>query len=55
MLLMVSSHLVRSLPIYQCCGSGMFIPDPGSEMFIPDPDSKHCNLFSLGGGFVFSI
>ena len=24
------------LPIPQCCGSGMFIPDPGSR--IPDPD-----------------
>ncbi len=24
---------------FQCCGSGMFIPDPGSGMFIPDPRS----------------
>jgi hypothetical protein len=24
---------------YQCCGSGMFIPDPDSKRFpIPDPD-----------------
>ncbi len=26
---------------YQCCGSGMFIPDPGSGFFpIPDPGSR---------------
>ncbi len=24
----------------QCCGSGMFVPDPGSEFSIPDPGSK---------------
>jgi hypothetical protein len=28
-------------PFYQCCGSGMFIPDPGSR--IPDPGSKNSN------------
>jgi hypothetical protein len=36
-------------PKYQCCGSGMFIPDPGlkifnygsgSEVFIPYPQYK---------------
>ncbi len=30
--------------IYQCCGSGMFIPDPGSDFFpsrIPDPNCLH--------------
>ncbi len=29
---------------YQCCGSGMFIPDPGSDFFpsrIPDPTCRH--------------
>ncbi len=28
----------------QCCGSGMFIPDPGSDFFpsrIPDPNCLH--------------
>jgi hypothetical protein len=24
----------------QCCGSGMFMPDPGSEFFYPDPGSR---------------
>jgi hypothetical protein len=29
----------------QCCGSGMFIPDPGSDFFsIPDPGSTSKNL-----------
>jgi hypothetical protein len=27
--------------LYQCCGSGMFIPDPGSRFLpIPDPGSR---------------
>jgi hypothetical protein len=29
--------------VYQCCGSGLFIPDPGSDFFpswIPDPGSE---------------
>ncbi len=30
--------------IYQCCGSGLFIPDPGSWFLpIPDPGSKNSN------------
>ncbi len=30
--------------LYQCCGSGMFIPDPGSWFLaIPDPRSKNSN------------
>jgi hypothetical protein len=33
------SSLIDMLSSIQCCGSGMFIPDPGSEMFIPDPGS----------------
>jgi hypothetical protein len=43
---------------FQCCGSGMFIPDPGSEFFyipdtglgsfsIPDPGSASKNLSIL--------
>ncbi len=40
---------------YQCCGSGMFIPDPGSDFFpsrirtvsIPDPGSSSKNLSIL--------
>jgi hypothetical protein len=31
---------LRDLYSYQCCGSGMFIPDPGTEFFptrIQDP------------------
>ncbi len=29
---------------FQCCGSGMFIPDPGSWFLpIPDPGSKNSN------------
>jgi hypothetical protein len=36
---MASNRLIKS--INQCCGSGMFIPDPGSGFFpIPDP-KKH--------------
>ncbi len=39
----------------QCCGSGMFIPDPGSDFFpsrirtvsIPDPGSSSKNLSTL--------
>jgi hypothetical protein len=34
----------KNLDSYQCCGSGMFIPDPGSEFFpsrIPDPNCLH--------------
>jgi hypothetical protein len=33
--------VLESTPISQCCGSGMFIPDPGSECFpsrIPNPN-----------------
>ncbi len=31
-------------PYSQCCGSGMFIPDPGSWFLpIPDPGSKNSN------------
>ncbi len=29
-------------PIFQCCGSGMFIPDP-DFLLIPDPGSKNLN------------
>jgi hypothetical protein len=28
----------------QCCGSGVFIPDPGSEFFLPDPGSKRFRI-----------
>ncbi len=28
---------IQLLAADQCCGSGMFIPDPWSGMFIPDP------------------
>ncbi len=32
----------NSLHCSQCCGSGMFIPDPGSDFFsIPDPNCLH--------------
>ncbi len=40
----VSRWYLGSSFIYQCCGSGMFIPDLGSEFFpsrIPDPGSKN--------------
>ncbi len=34
----------EALNIYQCCGSGMFIPDPGSWFLpTPDPGSKNSN------------
>jgi hypothetical protein len=48
----------KTIPWNQCCGSGMFIPDPGSEFFhlgsrikkIPDPgsgsSSKNINIFN---------
>ncbi len=35
------SERTTSTPHEQCCGSRMFIPDPGSDFFpsrIPDPD-----------------
>jgi hypothetical protein len=35
---------------FQCCGSGMFIPDPESESFpsqIPDPGSKRFRIPDL--------
>jgi hypothetical protein len=43
----------------QCCGSGMFILDPGSEnfpsririFFIPDPGSSSKNLSNQKNGF----
>jgi hypothetical protein len=47
----IKSKLSRN---QQCCGSGMFIPNPGSEFFypgsririfsIPDPESASKNL-----------
>ncbi len=49
MLLLISSFItvlyMRCCP-KQCCGSGMFIPDPGSDFFpsrirIPDPNCLH--------------
>jgi hypothetical protein len=48
----VSTYRTRTLlfsysihiPTDQCCGSGMFIPDPGSWFLpIPDPGSKNSN------------
>jgi hypothetical protein len=34
----VKGHAVFELPIYKCCGSGMFIPDPDFYPYrIPDP------------------
>ncbi len=36
-----TNSLVSSLPSFQSCGSGMFIPDSGSKTFrIPDPGSE---------------
>ncbi len=35
------SYSGRSFPCKQCCGSGMFIPDPGLRF--PDPGSKNSN------------
>jgi hypothetical protein len=35
---------IFSMPHHQCCGSGMFISDPGSDFFpsrIPDPNCFH--------------
>jgi hypothetical protein len=37
----VLRQMAYSLTFYQCCGSGMFIPDPGSWFLrIPDPGSR---------------
>jgi hypothetical protein len=38
----VVQHLSVILSILQCCGSGMFIPDPNLK--IPDPESASKNL-----------
>jgi hypothetical protein len=39
-------------PAYQCCGSGMFITDPGSEFFhpVPDPGSRVKKIPDSGSG-----
>jgi hypothetical protein len=34
----------KKVSLLQCCGSGMFIPEPGSDFFssrIPDPNCLH--------------
>jgi hypothetical protein len=39
-------NLFAEAPDNQCCGSGMFIPDPGSSFLsIPDPTQQQ-NLLS---------
>jgi hypothetical protein len=54
-LLTLGRHVNKKISRYQCCGSGMFIPDPtffhpGSELSpsrIPDPGSSSKNLSIL--------
>ncbi len=45
----LSKILHFKLAFYQCCGSGMFIPDPGSDFFHPGSDffSSRIRLFSI--------
>jgi hypothetical protein len=41
----------------QCCGSGMFIPDPGSKVkkiLSPEPHQRNFSIFSLGKLFLNS-
>jgi hypothetical protein len=40
----LSSELSAWITSYQCCGSGMFIPDPGFEFFHPRSRSASKNL-----------
>ncbi len=37
--------------LIQCCGSGMFIPDPGSEFFHPGSASKNLSILTQKYGF----
>ena len=40
----MNKNISKYKTIKQCCGSGMFIPDPGSWFLpIPDPGSKNSN------------
>jgi hypothetical protein len=55
--------LTFSLQKNQCCGSGMFIPDPGSDFFstririfsIPEPRSASKNLSILTQKMFFPV
>jgi hypothetical protein len=41
--LLFANYLVLGIPVWKCCGSGMFYPGSGSLNFsfqIPDPDLK---------------
>ncbi len=41
---LLAHHLQNQFHSPQCCGSGMFIPEPGSWFLpIPDPGSKNSN------------
>jgi hypothetical protein len=40
------SNLIDKLSNIQCCGSGMFIPDPGSEFFPPRIRIKEFKYFN---------
>ncbi len=39
---------------YQCCGSGMFIPDPGSDVFHPGSASKNLSILTQQKWFLSS-
>ena len=47
----ISKNVTSLLYIYQCCGSGMFIPDPtffhpGPDFSIPDPGSTTLPVYN---------